>query len=75
MYLTSHNAKFHWNQIWECCTHGHIAQACNISYNFTHSISRSLAVVPDIFMPLDIKAVEVVIFDQSLLLFFVFTVL
>lgn len=34
-----------------------------------------VAVVPDIFMPLDIEAFEVVIFDEPLLLFFVFTVL
>lgn len=32
-------------------------------------------VVPDILVPLDIQTVEVVIFDESLLLFFVFTVL
>lgn len=36
---------------------------------------RRFAGIPDILVPLDIKAVEVVIFDQSLLLFFVFTVL
>lgn len=32
-------------------------------------------VLPDVLVPLDIKTVEVVIFDQSLLFFFVFTVL
>lgn len=31
--------------------------------------------VPDVLMPLDIQAVEVVIFDQTLLLCFIFTVL
>lgn len=38
-------------------------------------VLRLFVVVPDILVPLDIKTVEVVIFDESLLLFFVFTVL
>lgn len=40
-----------------------------------HVFQRWFVIVPDVLVPLDIKTVEVVIFDQSLLFFFVFTVL
>lgn len=38
-------------------------------------VLRLFVFVPDILVPLDIKTVEVVIFDESLLLFFVLTFL